>query len=1092
MQSSTNATIGAFTNSGLNSTAIGATTPSTGAFTTLSSTGKITSGGNIQVVAAGDLTWGGNYGAGIPVINGTSGVGFTFYPGGSTTGAVAVINASGLAVTGALSASGQATFTKSANSAGSVAALLQNADGNSGIGARLAWRLDNLANEWGYINVNRVGGGATAQMDFAVNNAAYSGAPSVAMTVLGSGNVGIGTTGPSNTLQINTSVGASVPAAGSSGHTFAAGSSAYGLTGGALTNGNAYLQVTRWDGTATNYNMLLNPNGGSVGIGTTAPAAKLDVSVAGGMLRVGSASGNNLFQAYSGSVGAGIWAGGQTRLYSTGDMTLSVGATLTTAAPTGYTDALTITSAGNVGIGTTSPGATLDVNGNARFIQNAAATTGAIILRQAAADAEGAFIQWVNNANSVEKGWLTVDTSSNMKFATVSTERLRITSAGDVGIGTTSPTTQLELYKLLASNTTLQSLLTLNSDFGSAAGTGFGSAIVFRGRTAGNLMRDNAKIAGYNPDASNNGYALGFFTAPAAGQMTERLTILRTGDVGIGTTSPGARLNVVENTDLIGIRLQGGSTDTGISIQNTGTNGREWVLYSSSNGSGIGSGNFNVYQGDAGSRLAIDVNGNVGIGTVSPTEKLDVAGTVKATAFSGPLTGNAATATLAANSTLAGGLAVHSSTNNEANKIVRTDVNGYIQAGWINTVSGDNGTTAIGRVYASQDGYIRYYSLANFTAQIAAQGGSWTGSASTLVAGNQYTINRLMARQSGVTLGAGNSSQIEVNNAASGACNISFHREGVYGAHFGLDTDNWFSTYGWSAGAGYTAMRVGAFTANGNIITTGSLTVGSSTSSDIYMVDSDEGTRRIHCNSNRVGFLNQTGNWGAYCNDDGSWGVDGAITASGVITASGGATIGSTLTVNNGWSYVANNYGYGIVGLYTHTIFQLVFAMGDSYKTTAGGGINNLYGMAWSYPSAGGIAGNLDSHGMIVAINGGFGSCMSYSIVASGNVTAYSDERLKTNWSAMPENFVERLAKVRVGTYDRIDGERIRQVGVSAQSLRPLLPEAVIEGTDDFKTLKVSYGNAAMASAVELAKEVVSLKEQMAILMDRLNKLENK
>ena len=109
--------------------------------------------------------------------------------------------------------------------------------------------------------------------------------------------------------------------------------------------------------------------------------------------------------------------------------------------------------------------------------------------------------------------------------------------------------------------------------------------------------------------------------------------------------------------------------------------------------------------------------------------------------------------------------------------------------------------------------------------------------------------------------------------------------------------------------------------------------------------------------------------------------------------------------------------------------------------------------MAWSYPSAGGIAGNLDSHGMIVAINGGFGSCMSYSIVAAGNVTAYSDERLKTNWSAMPENFVERLAKVRVGTYDRIDGERIRQVGVSAQSLRPLLPEAVIEATDDFRTL---------------------------------------
>ena len=203
-------------------------------------------------------------------------------------------------------------------------------------------------------------------------------------------------------------------------------------------------------------------------------------------------------------------------------------------------------------------------------------------------------------------------------------------------------------------------------------------------------------------------------------------------------------------------------------------------------------------------------------------------------------------------------------------------------------------------------------------------------------------------------------------------------------------------------------------------------------------------------------------------------------------------TANSTFTVNNGWSYLANNYGYGVVGLYDSTIFQLVFAMGNSYKTTAGGGINNLYGIAWSYPSAGGIAGNLSSHGLIVAINGGFGSCMSYNVTASGNVTAYSDERLKKDWADLPKDYVEQLAKVKVGTYTRIDGEKIRQVGISAQSLRPLLPEAVIESADDMKTLNVSYGNAAMASAVELAKEVVTLKEQLNIVMERLKQLENK
>jgi hypothetical protein len=234
---------------------------------------------------------------------------------------------------------------------------------------------------------------------------------------------------------------------------------------------------------------------------------------------------------------------------------------------------------------------------------------------------------------------------------------------------------------------------------------------------------------------------------------------------------------------------------------------------------------------------------------------------------------------------------------------------------------------------------------------------------------------------------------------------------------------------------------------------------------------------RINCNDMFYG----NGNWsyftGIYDTNDTAYYVDPNSTS----------RVNLLKTTN--WLYLDNNYGHSIVGVYTHTIFQGVFAMGDAYKLTAAGGINNLYGMCWSYPSAGGIAANLDSHGMIVAINGGFGSCMSYSIKASGNVTAYSDERLKKNWGPMPENFVSRLAKVKVGTYDRMDGERLRQVGVSAQSLRPLLPEAVIEANDDIKTLSVSYGNAAMASAVELAKEIIQLKDQINLLTERLNKM---
>ena len=113
----------------------------------------------------------------------------------------------------------------------------------------------------------------------------------------------------------------------------------------------------------------------------------------------------------------------------------------------------------------------------------------------------------------------------------------------------------------------------------------------------------------------------------------------------------------------------------------------------------------------------------------------------------------------------------------------------------------------------------------------------------------------------------------------------------------------------------------------------------------------------------------------------------------------------------------------------------------------------------------------------------------SGSLVVAGNVTAYSDERLKTNWRDMPENFVSRLAEVKVGIYDRIDEENTTQVGVSAQSLQKLLPNAIMTASDDMKTLSVNYGSAALVSAVELAKEVVDLRTRVAHLEQLISKL---
>lgn len=59
--------------------------------------------------------------------------------------------------------------------------------------------------------------------------------------------------------------------------------------------------------------------------------------------------------------------------------------------------------------------------------------------------------------------------------------------------------------------------------------------------------------------------------------------------------------------------------------------------------------------------------------------------------------------------------AVHTGRNNEANKIVRTDSNGQLQVGWINTTSGNLGTANITRIYCSNDDYIRYKTPENFS-----------------------------------------------------------------------------------------------------------------------------------------------------------------------------------------------------------------------------------------------------------------------------------------------------------------------------------------------------------------------------------------
>lgn len=191
------------------------------------------------------------------------------------------------------------------------------------------------------------------------------------------------------------------------------------------------------------------------------------------------------------------------------------------------------------------------------------------------------------------------------------------------------------------------------------------------------------------------------------------------------------------------------------------TNSMSGTIYSVNDVSGIPS----IEVLDTGLVKLAQYSGNVllGTGTDNATDKLQVNGSVSSTVLkstvatgTAPLTVASTTVVTNLNADLVDGLQVHTGTNNEANKIVRTDASGYIQAGWINTTSGDNGTTAITRVYASSDGYIRYYSLSNFGSQLT------NLNASNLASGT-------VPGDRGVTAGSASSSFVEYNGTTATA-----------------------------------------------------------------------------------------------------------------------------------------------------------------------------------------------------------------------------------------------------------------------------------------------------------------------------------
>ena len=103
------------------------------------------------------------------------------------------------------------------------------------------------------------------------------------------------------------------------------------------------------------------------------------------------------------------------------------------------------------------------------------------------------------------------------------------------------------------------------------------------------------------------------------------------------------------------------------------------------------------------------------------------------------------------------------------------------------------------------------------------------------------------------------------------------------------------------------------------------------------------------------------------------------------------------------------------------------------------------------------------------------GNDLSGDFTATGDITAFSDERLKTDVKTIP-NALEKVNALRGVTFDK-DGKR--GLGVIAQEVEKILPEVVMDG-EEYKS--VAYGNivGVLIEAVkELTKEVAELKKQL-------------
>ena len=266
-----------------------------------------------------------------------------------------------------------------------------------------------------------------------------------------------------------------------------------------------------------------------------------------------------------------------------------------------------VTSAGDVGIGTTSPAAKLDVvtttfSNSFVDIQNLKYTTFDVLK-----------FGYTGSTGSIRTG--TID-SGIFGFAVNTgdgTERMRINTIGNVGIGTNDPDAKLHVKSSNSGATTQSGTLIVEA--GSAPSIQILSA---------NSQTQSIKFGDpQDGDAGRISYSHSTNDMTLVTNGGDRVTIDDTGNVGIGTTSPARQLTLSGNSSPI-ISLASNTTggEPAIYFGDTADDNEGRIVYSNSQDA------MQIWTAAA-ERIRVTNAGDTGIGVTTPRAKLDVAGGVK-------------------------------------------------------------------------------------------------------------------------------------------------------------------------------------------------------------------------------------------------------------------------------------------------------------------------------------------------------------------------------------------------------------------------------------------------------------------------------